>query len=1362
MKTVNIHFNNLDPNSWKKFDCEDVCKLLVEQFGAKFPDTARIYHGSVSRMTDVTPYDLKTIDELSKLEGEFFVVVYPEGPALPYIITLVISVAASILLAPPIPKLPNSLSRNQQAGSPNNGLSNRVNSPRINGRIPDIYGTVRSTPDLIAAPYKIYENNREVEYMHFCIGRGEYNVTDIRDGSTAVEDIPGTGVAIFGPYTSLNSYDPLDPLSNPPQLVVGQIPRVPILTTKRSNSVTGQVLRPPNAATFVSDNSRPIRFVYPNQIEFPPEASGDFTADFVEGDELTITGATLTNEVQYLLTSALAGDDFEVPYPGGSKIYSADGGLFFPASMAVSLAQVFVVGETVDMDGSVYAGDDPIFSGSYEVTSAEIQGPSSPTEVANGMPSYFVVKFTGAVISGSTTYLGYLSIVYTGGFAIDLNGVYEIASVSTKLITLSSPNSVNPDWDDVLEDEEATIYIQDVTMVSAGDKWTNRFILEDEDATEVYVNVVGQNGLYKDNGTTQTAATVVAELELVPVDSNDDPLSDPEYFQVTLTGSGHLKEFIGATLKAKPVSFYGRMSMRMRRVTPADEAFTGTVVDEIRWKDAYSVAGVDLTDFGNVTTGFSVVLANASSLAVKDRKLNMLVQRKLPVWDGTEFSEALTGTNDAATILSAICLDRYIGNRAIRELDVANFFETCTEIETYFGTAKAREFCYTFDKDNLSFEEMVSTLANTVFCVAYRRGSLIKMSFEKATENSTLLFNHRNKIPKSEKRSITFGYSNANDGIKLSYTDPNDDSVNTIYLPENYSARNPKAIETAGVRDHLQAFFHAWRAWNKMRFRNTVIEFEAMREADLLVNNDRILVTDNTRAPVWEGEVLSVTDGTTLTLSQNVDFTQYDEYSIFLQLDDGTVESLLVTEGGSGALNDVILASEPARPLSVDPENYAVTTYIIQGEGQQLQTAFLVTEKSPASRMTVNVKAVNYDPRYYSKDKDYVNGLITENGYGDTGGYSPGEGTGFPIDYPPGVERDMRLLGLFDSVGWVGMVSAGDLPAVAPSYNFDTDTIDHIYQRYRIYDPVEDEELTDFITGAIDGDFAICFNANNVAIVPYNTDAELNVTADWITDNTVYVGSDLRLITIPDTELIYGIFQLAPGKFVIRSDIISYTAKKQTKFYIVTYTSPLIFSRKTFTIELLDYAKFNYPEGSGSISLAGAPPMFAFNQVENELSLSLFLQILPFYAPACLRLTINTNTLQVVSEKTTSGVFGEGSVFLTPLSGLETINYSAWEFDKGFSTNPYYFACQGIKVNLATSTSTELDYTTYTDRGVVETGDQALTTLFYDESANTSVDLNAAIETKLVALGYTLTGDPTFGSDDLTIVTPPIAFYMVV
>lgn len=951
LKTVVLALNSLEPKTWTTHEVENVLEFLKNQF-VEWPETARIYNGNVSVATDITPRNEQGIEALKKAEGPFYVIVYPAAPAA-YAIYYVIAALVIAVTVLATQKIPTSASRNIQDQSSNNELSGRANKPRLNGRIPDIFGTVRSTPDLIALPYTIYENNVEVEYAYMCIGRGAYEVSDVKDDTTFISSISGSSIEVYAPFTSPNS--------GTPQLTIGNAIATPVLNVTRTNAVNGQVLRSPNDKTIVGQGD--IRFVGPTDIELNPLSELDFTKEFEVGDILTISNASLNSsyitDQKTIIADSTGFFKFEIPSSTLPPEFSAGKELIISAALF----------NNSDLDGFLITTFD--VSGTYEIQSVShtLEGGQDYCNVYLVNPETINPQWLNAINTVETTVV---LKVADGTELFDLDGEYEIIGVEAHAITLLDPVLVQPDWGTI----GTTEYISP-TLTAAGDKWVGPFILTPSTLQEIYCNFVASNGLYKDDGKNQIAFDIEIEIEATPVNSSNTPIGAPELFTTTVLGSSKFKNTRAQTLKAEP-TFTGRCSVRARRVTLSDKEFKGQIIDEVKWKDLYAVSPVSQLNFGNVTTVQSVTHATTGALSVKERKLNMLVTRKIPLRiSGNSFTTELHATNRADEIFSAICKDPYIGNRTNNEIDFNSIYDAIAEVREYFGTDKAGEFCYTFDSDNLSFEETARMISNAVFCTAYRRGNVIKINFEKETEDSTLLFNHRNKLPQSESRTVRFGNQDQFDGVSFQYVDPLDDALVTYYIPEDRSAVNPKEVESVGIRSGVQAYFQAWRTWNKIRYQNTLVEFDATQEADLLALNDRILVADNTRVETQDGEIDSQS-GLELTLSVNVQLSTSFNYTIFLQYSDGSTEGIAVQRGND--VNKVVLTSPPRLPLSTNDDFYAKTTFILVPNQNNGQNAFLVAEKSPLGNMTSKVTAVNYDDRYYNNDKDFINNLVDEHG----------------------------------------------------------------------------------------------------------------------------------------------------------------------------------------------------------------------------------------------------------------------------------------------------------------------------------------------------------------------------------------------
>lgn len=83
--------------------------------------------------------------------------------------------------------------------SPVNRYSGRLNVSRPQSRVPEIYGTHRIYPDLIAPEYWFYVGRSQRIHYLMCIGVGEYQINDIRLGDTPIGLTTGVTVNVYGP-----------------------------------------------------------------------------------------------------------------------------------------------------------------------------------------------------------------------------------------------------------------------------------------------------------------------------------------------------------------------------------------------------------------------------------------------------------------------------------------------------------------------------------------------------------------------------------------------------------------------------------------------------------------------------------------------------------------------------------------------------------------------------------------------------------------------------------------------------------------------------------------------------------------------------------------------------------------------------------------------------------------------------------------------------------------------------------------------------------------------------------------------------------------------------------------------------------
>lgn len=942
----------LDVKTWERVETNKLIDYLIERFG-KWPAHARLYHQSVAEENDITPRNDLDIAHIATLDGLFYVVIYPGEAisAVVYILAAVFAVAAFALK----PKIPNVAQRASNSKSPNNELSARTNSARPNARIPDIFGTVRSTPDLICVPFTQYVNNREVETSTMCIGRGQYEIHDCKDGSTSLAQIDGASVSIFKPDT--------DVAVDAPYFAIGAPLTGPVMNITRNDAINGQTLDFPNFKQFVGDAN--IVFELPNRMTTVGFSNRTFSAIFVPGDVVQLTNALQFDDSLTQVGLQIAKNSTTFMIKLASAVLPPWLNIGDDLNLLKCVFHLVVVGpfgQTVKLNDC---------KGKYVVTNltlvnisgqdwceVELDDPVSvnPLWADNDIANWFPVE-------GEFT-----ADVNDTAFVFDLAGTYEISAVADKFVEFVSPELVNPDWLDIPVAGSALLSssIQTVTY-----KWVGPFVMDQADTTRLITNFVASGGLYFDDGKTVFPLYINVFLEVTPIDNSDVPTGPPVVFTTTVSGEYFSTDSKGQTLIASPV--LGRCMVRAARQTPKLDAFlmNGSIVDEIKWKDLYSASQIDNTNFGNVTIIRSQTVGTTGALSLKERRLNMLVTRQIPLRiSGSTFTSDLHSTNRADEIIAEVCKDPRIGNRPNSEIDFTNIYTEIAIGELYFGFPESIEFSYTFDEDKMNFEDTVQAIASAVCCTAYRQGSLIKLKLERATVDSTLLFNHRNKTPGSETRTMRFGNNNDNDGVAFTYVSPIDDAVVTKYIPEDRSAKKEKKIESIGIRNDKQAHIQAHRAFNKIKYQNLTTKFRATEESELLVIADRILVADNTRPETQDGEITGVA-GLICATSQPVKFEAGSAYTVFLQLFNGTVQSIPV----SGLFGDpyaMVLAFAPALSLVVEDDRFAKTQYCIVKNTDARQTAFLVTERTSGEQSVSEVTAINYSDRYYENDKDYL------------------------------------------------------------------------------------------------------------------------------------------------------------------------------------------------------------------------------------------------------------------------------------------------------------------------------------------------------------------------------------------------------
>ncbi|WP_288421552.1 host specificity factor TipJ family phage tail protein [uncultured Acinetobacter sp.] len=940
LKKVIIVPDVYDRSTWSVAEVDDVLGYIYQQFEA-WPENAKIYHNQIAEACDVTPNHPKKINAqieyIQTLEGTFFVVIEPAWWQIIYYAVVAIMAAYSIytVLTMPKPQSPT-------VGSSNNELSQRSNQARLNARIPDIFGRVRSYPDLIAQTYTIYKDGIEIEECLMCIGRGYFQILDMRDGDTDVANIAGTSVSVYDPFTSI--------IGSPIYQVGEAFTELPKFV-RTSTSINGQTIEQPNRAVLETSN---IWFQSLNIIK----ATGlDFTQHFAANDRIALSGAVYGVQDVNLTGSIMVNESKMVIIESSTNI---DNPNFFKGLQ--------LTGALVDIKTVTGTPPDQVTETNTRDLSGQFIVSGVNKTVISGVFHYEITLSNPEKINANWNYVNDSYTITSGAIlnrntnSITLDDTYTINSVSADTIALVNPSAINNEWDKLLTlpNQSTQGQVVLVRFDAVSNKYVGWFNFDMPEAKQAVFNFFFPNGLfYQDSkgGVWEEGITVVIELQ--SIDANGDPVGAITTFNEEIRANN--KSQFGRTIYID-LPAAGSFRFRISRTTATQ---AGKTQDTCKIKSVYGMADSPISDYGNVTVVRSRTVATDGALSIKERKLNCLVNRKLPL-DGTG---PLQVTRSAGQALINLALDQYIGRRSSAEVDIVQINVEIEKVNGYFGSDLMSEFNYTIDDDNLSFEEIAGMVASSAFCEPYRFGSLTRIKFEQPQENAVLLFNHRNKVPLTEKRSYTFGVQKDYDGVELEYTSDEDDARIKYTIPEDITPKNPLKITTTGIRNEAQAKVRAWREWNKFRYKYMSCEVEVLDESELLIRNDRILIADNTVIDTQDGEIEGV-DGLTITTSQPCKFEDGQSYYVHLQISNATVDVVPCLAG----LDEysIVLSRPPVQPLVVDPDRYVKTLYSLVRADQAETHAFMLEELTPQTQMTNTLKASNYDARFYEHDHHYI------------------------------------------------------------------------------------------------------------------------------------------------------------------------------------------------------------------------------------------------------------------------------------------------------------------------------------------------------------------------------------------------------
>lgn len=542
-----------------------------------------------------------------------------------------------------------------------------------------------------------------------------------------------------------------------------------------------------------------------------------------------------------------------------------------------------------------------------------------------------------------------------------LSGIYTTTSISAVDVSFTVDGTVNP-WLGITA--SVPLLPGDISTTGPYNKvavsWSNWFTMDKIKASRVLANFGAQSGMYKDDGNKKSSASVTIRLEYQALDVNGAPIG-PVYFSDD-TVSGRSSDQTGVSIVGG-LPTASTFRARARRVTDKDLDFEGQVIDDVSFDNLYAQAPDTTPNYGNRTTVHTARRQTPRATSIKAPKLALIVTERLYKYLGNGvFDTVLTNNTKAVQSLIRLLRDPVCGGLNLTVSNMDRLLAAQAEVEAYFGSAQAGQFCYTFDSFDVTMQDIINTVAEAIFCRAYREGSSILLDFDRPRMGPEMVFTHRSKAP-GEKWTRAFNTRDRYDSLKFSYIDPATNTKETITIPADGGLKT-ETYDSKGIRNYKQAYWAAYRRYQRNLLNRVSVEFAAMEEGVFARPGRAISVVKGSRVSPFDGYVVAV-DGLTVVLSQNVEFTPGQEHSLVLKRRDGSVQSVGVTPGANS--RTVVMTSAPQEAIYTGNEALK-TEFSFGSEDRHNAQMMVVSTVEPGSDRTVRITGYNYTDDYYAYD----------------------------------------------------------------------------------------------------------------------------------------------------------------------------------------------------------------------------------------------------------------------------------------------------------------------------------------------------------------------------------------------------------
>ena len=354
-------------------------------------------------------------------------------------------------------------------------------------------------------------------------------------------------------------------------------------------------------------------------------------------------------------------------------------------------------------------------------------------------------------------------------------------------------------------------------------------------------------------------------------------------------------------------------------------------------------------DYGDVTLLAVKARASNNLSGASSRRFNAIVQRKLPVWNGSTWS-APTATRSIAWALADIARAQYGARLADDRIDLAALLALDA-----VWSARGDNCDLVIDNVQTTWDAL-STVARAGRAIVFMQGGVLRVVRDQAQTLPTAMFTMRNIVRGSLSLEYAMASDETPDALDVSYFDATTWSERVVRCALPGSTQSVvKNVQIAGVTSRT----HAWREGMFMaacnRYRRRTVTFQTEMEGLTVSIGDLIAVQHD--MPQWGAfsEVVAWdADSNTATLAHDMDWSDGPHY-IALRARDGAVLGPYEVARGA-ADNQAVLFDAPDETPYTGTQ--AERTHVAFGVGSALYVRAVVLSMRPQSATRAEVTAM--------------------------------------------------------------------------------------------------------------------------------------------------------------------------------------------------------------------------------------------------------------------------------------------------------------------------------------------------------------------------------------------------------------------